>query len=527
MVQPDNLAGNPSINDGVESTEERKRRLGRLRQQKRRKLLSVEQKILENDQARLRMKGLQKEAKLKKKVHNYSLPPINIKAPEQEAMAADKERIATILATNEFPAVDWETAKVQLEANVSKLLRQSATKIDFLNLDEMIDTISGEPVTSPIDIDHRMRRNSSMGTVLHGSHLVYVATFTPEVCGRITELAVSSTGLSYCISKDAITGLMEVANSDSMQANEPAVYTANFGATVRNQKPTTKKAITSDIVRAYDYAVGASRYGRVTTPSSLETSLAEAVSFMYHANFYSKFLDPSLPKEDQWYSERSNGKGSRIPRFSKNGKNFWNRGQMMLPCPRKTSLPIASNHYQVVAAKTESRIRTLSEWLLANVFAPSLPYSSSAFLAQQNMQRACHYSETANSQPLPIKTLCRPLPKGAIGVQRVKEMHDDGNAAIIPGVWTSLVGDETVVLQFSGLHWDVYFRTTTRRFCWFYGWIGHKTKVLNDSSVVAKGKMNKVQRVHHSAFNKPDLEHVALALFSDDYMKQVVDSYKP
>jgi hypothetical protein len=90
------------------------------------------------------------------------------------------------------------------------------------------------------------------------------------------------------------------------------------------------------------------------------------------------------------------------------------------------------------------------------------------------------------------------LPKGDIGTQRVKELHDDGNDGIIPGIWTSVAGDERVVLRCLG------------RFCWFYGWVHHKTEVLDDPTATCKGQMGKMQRVHHSAFSKLDIQHIGL-----------------
>lgn len=93
------------------------------------------------------------------------------------------------------------------------------------------------------------------------------------------------------------------------------------------------------------------------------------------------------------------------------------------------------------------------------------------------------------SIPLPFQSLCRPLPKGAIGIQRTKALHDDGNSALIPGIWTSLLGDDVVVLWFAGQRFNISFRTMTSHFCWLMGWIPHKTEVLEGPTIGSKGYM--------------------------------------
>jgi hypothetical protein len=129
---------------------------------------------------------------------------------------------------------------------------------------------------------------------------------------------------------------------------------------------------------------------------------------------------------------------------------------------------------------------------------------------------------------MPCSSLARPLPKGATGIQHCKELHDDGNAALIPGIWTSIRGDENVVLRFLGKNMNVYFKAADFRFCWFYGWVPHKTEIqpgAHVQQVSAEGKMGTISRVHHSAFSKPELEHLGLVLFSKKHRKKVVKSY--
>jgi hypothetical protein len=188
-------------------------------------------------------------------------------------------------------------------------------------------------------------------------------------------------------------------------------------------------------------------------------------------------------------------------------------------------MPPASDKKLVTTAKFESGAsRTISEWILCNIFY-SLPCGTAASLARNQLKAASDYG-SSRSLPLPCQSLCRPLPKGAIGIQRTKVLHDDGNSALIPGIWTSLLEDKTVVLRFVGRTFNIHFRTNTFRFCWFMGWIPHKTEVLDHPTSWSKGLMTGVERIHDSAFFKPELEHLAFLLsMNPKCMRSSVESY--
>ena len=70
------------------------------------------------------------------------------------------------------------------------------------------------------------------------------------------------------------------------------------------------------------------------------------------------------------------------------------------------------------------------------------------------------------------------------------------------------------------------FCTTDQRICWFHGWVPNKTEVLGQESMVSRGKMKTIARMHHSAFSKPEFEHLSLVLFSPKHMKEVVNSFE-
>jgi hypothetical protein len=103
-------------------------------------------------------------------------------------------------------------------------------------------------------------------------------------------------------------------------------------------------------------------------------------------------------------------------------------------------------------------------------------------LAAKQLSSTCLYAKSIVKR-LPCHASCCPLPKGAIGIQRTKDLHNDGNLAVILGIWTSVWGDPNVVIRFVAKSFNIYFRTSDLRFCWFMGWIPHKTEVLLDQNL--------------------------------------------
>jgi hypothetical protein len=147
---------------------------------------------------------------------------------------------------------------------------------------------------------------------------------------------------------------------------------------------------------------------------------------LYCSEFLPVYLDPDLEKEDRWYSERPNKKRPRVPCFTP-GNRWEQQQQFKLPSPLLLSLPPSTDKQLVAAATFESGIRTIAEWIMCNLFY-SLPYGTVASLARDQLKAASDYG-ISRSVPIPCQSLCRPLPKGAIGIQRTKALHDDGNSA--------------------------------------------------------------------------------------------------
>ena len=385
---------------------------------------------------------------------------------------------------------------------------------------DFVDSSSTRQQQVVVNIDNLLEKEQADIYVLHDKCMVYVVTFSSDVCSKIYLVAAETTDISVQLNEEIIGGIKAVGNSDQMQKSEEAVYTANYGATIRPQRSTlkTKSQRTKDI----NDAVGCPRGGTITSSVAFPFSVSTPVRHLYLSEFLPVYSAPDLDDCDRWYSVRPNKKRARVPRFT-DGNRLEERQRLKLPSPLVSSMPPSADKNLVAAARFESGVRTISEWILCNVFY-SLPYGTAAMLAGNQLKAASDYG-ASKSLPLPCQSLCRPLPKGAIGIQRTKALHDDGNSALIPGIWTSLLGDEAVILRFVGRHFNVFFRTTTYRFCWFMGWIPHKTEVLEDPTIKSKGAMSAVERIHHSAFSKPEIEHLAFSYMNPTCMPASVDSY--
>jgi hypothetical protein len=448
---------------------------------------------------------------------NLSFPLSDVKLPTVAALYCrrDRLRIKSILQSGLMPKVNWRTVKIELTFELGRLLHRKI-EAHFHFVDS-----SCAKQQAVVDIDLLLIKEQADIYVLHDKCMVYLVTFSSQVCSQIYSKAAETTNISVILDEEIIEGIKAVGNSDAMQKSEEAVYTANYGATVRPQRSTLHTKSTKS--REIDQAVGCPRGGTITASSTLfPFSASTPVRDLYRAEFLPVYDTPGLDQSDRWYSERPNKKRARVPRFTQ-GNRLEQRHKFKLPSPLVSSMPPSTSKKLVAAATFESGARTISEWILCNILY-SLPYGTAASLASTQLKAASDYG-LSRSLPLPCQSLSRPLPKGAIGIQRTKALHDDGNSALIPGMWTSLLGDEAVVLRFIGEHFNVYFRTPTFRFCWFMGWIPHKTEVLGAPANRSKGTMSVVERIHHSAFSKPEIEHVAFSCMNPTCMQDSVDSY--
>jgi hypothetical protein len=231
-------------------------------------------------------------------------------------------------------------------------------------------------------------------------------------------------------------------------------------------------------------------------------SCSSIVEPPYTSKFLPIFDDPHLHQFDQWYGKCDNRLGPRPPKFAP-GNKYKNRGTVQVPCPLVSSIICPLDTEETSAVLYEWIVRTITEWKLLHALH-SIPYSTTASIAASNLEEACKYGESVGKK-LPCWSLCPLFPKGACGIQKTKVLHDGRNAGIIPGIWNSILGAPAGcgALQFISPNAEIFFCTSTNWFCWFYGWVPHKTKVLNAPEVQSFGQIGEVQRVHHSCYTKP------------------------
>ena len=203
---------------------------------------------------------------------------------------------------------------------------------------------------------------------------------------------------------------------------------------------------------------------------------------------------------------------------------------MRAPFVVRESLPLATDEEQIRLAGWETTLRGVEEHLMLAVFG-SLPNVTWARVLSKVMEKAeAHmtfnvrlYRQWAAAQwdgahavgpgemGCPWKDCgSRLLPKGACGISPSKPFHDDDNAMISLGCWTSITEADTptnLVFLINGS--EVALHASAFRSVLFMGYIPHETRPA-DPSMPPSGA-----RVHHSAFAKPEAEHLAAHILSN------------
>ena len=160
---------------------------------------------------------------------------------------------------------------------------------------------------------------------------------------------------------------------------------------------------------------------------------------------------------------------------------------------------------EIGAAIWESEQRFVSEKILRDYFSP-LPFTMMNYVCYSN---DIMFGMKNNSKN--IITISRPLPKGSVGLDLEKPLHDDGNACLCPGIWTNIKEDKnnTVDLFFIHKNFNLKLRASEGRIALFLGWIPHKTKVVGEK------KQSSDLRIHHTAYMKPEHEFISSYLLNN------------
>jgi hypothetical protein len=351
----------------------------------------------------------------------------------------DARRVDMILRDGVLPLIKWSVVKKDFQFSLSQFFHRQL-KVSFV----LVPTV-GESIY--VNVDTKMLQESSDAVIVHGKHLVYVAVLSESLCLEAHLLAQRELGVSPVLSEQVIEGIKNAGKNDNELSWPP--HSANFGVTLRPQI-STRDSLNSQ-TQSTDAAIGSIREGFVKTSAcSFQHTFVPVVRPIYDNEFFPVFLRP-LAEEDDFYGERPAKKMKRVPRFK---SNFVERDKMHLPCPLKSSIPPCHDTVKNAVADFENRIRTISEWLLSEIFFV-LPYGTTAFQAANDFNAACVYA-LKKGITFPCASLCRPLPKGTLGMYPSKALHDDGNSCIIPSVWQSVVGHEKFYMGYTETVWHVF-----------------------------------------------------------------------
>ena len=192
---------------------------------------------------------------------------------------------------------------------------------------------------------------------------------------------------------------------------------------------------------------------------------------------------------------------------------------------RSGSGPIGSMK-SIAALAFENECRSIAELSLRRLFG-ALPGSMVGEHCAHNVREAVKMCESMGKS-MPVRGSMRHLPKGATGLCPAKTLHDDGNSALAPGVWTGFTGCShggKAVLRFVFRDRIISMAALQKRLVLFHGWVPHVTEA--SGKVVFNSMPFQVEqgefRSHCSSFLKPEQEFVSLVLFSPENLKKTVD----
>jgi hypothetical protein len=203
--------------------------------------------------------------------------------------------------------------------------------------------------------------------VVHSTHLVYVAILSESLCREAHLLAQHELGVCPVLSEDAIEGIKCTGKNDK-ELSWP-LHSANCGVTLCPQTSTLFSLNNNQQTQLINGSIGLIREGYIKTSAcSFQHTFVPVVQPIYDNEFFPAFLLP-LAKEDDFYEDRPAKKTRRDPRFK---SNFLQCDKMHLPCPLKSSIPPCNGTVQNAAAGYKNQIRTISKWILSEVFSPTV-----------------------------------------------------------------------------------------------------------------------------------------------------------
>ena len=363
-----------------------------------------------------------------------------------------------------------------------------------------------------VDLDQHMSSRHCDGIFIHDDCQVLFATLSPHACSKIRNGMAAQIGVNPIPNAMVVSGANEAlcrdrTNERSTKGNK-CLRCISFGSSTRPQHHNHK---------SYARIVGSRRctINCSGIKLALRHSFEKQIREFYRKRCYPVFFGSSIKGVDKFYGSNPD-RPSRKPRIAKTG-SMDTSTCFRLPYVRMSSAPsLAKNKLETVVATCyeSNSCRALAEELCSGVFGP-LPYCLANVVGHLN---ECNFF-LKKGMALSEAGFSRPFPQGTIGLRHNKSLHDDGNAAIMPGLWQCVQADpdNPVYLQFttSSARWRI--SSDTGRFAMIKGLIPHETKLRKNMTGASR-----VQRISHSSYWKLEHEYVALALMAPENCKDLI-----
>ena len=372
---------------------------------------------------------------------------------------------------------------------------------------------------SRMDVDEQMRQGNFCGFIVHTERDVILAGLRPDLASRAFHKVADSCGAAF-VSEEAprMTELITAAALRAASTHsiyDP--YTAGYGyscgqAQGLNTRPSAE-FLSRAIVRGGPTSLHFRNHGEGSSIGSSRSALRR------------QMVD-SAAKVSKYY--RKTWLTNNRPRVTEafRTKSEWVRAPFVL----NRSLPLATDREGVRLATWETTLRGVEERLMLSVFG-SLPNITWARILGQVLHNAEGYMGPFDVEHYrgwaaanwshahgvgPGRLGCpwrdgasRILPKGACGTAVEKPMHDDDNGVISLSCWTAVTEADTptnLVFLING--GEVMLGASASRWVLFMGYLPHETRPVNPR------RPGTTTRVHHSAFVKPEAEHLAAQVLS-------------
>jgi hypothetical protein len=199
-----------------------------------------------------------------------------------------------------------------------------------------------------VDVDALLSKEKAEICVVHDKFMVYVATFSIDVCRHIYSVAAQTTNVSAHSNQEILRhGIKAVGNSVQMQTFEEAVYAVNFGATVRPQQ--SALCSKSKHCQEINQTLGVQQEDGIsqTLPIFYFPLPHQCVSSTSQTSYQSILI--------QIWIKATQQKKRRMPRFT-SGNRLEHSKQYKLPAPLLSSMPTKADNELVAAAIFESGV---------------------------------------------------------------------------------------------------------------------------------------------------------------------------